>query len=181
MLKTKNNLSEEIRQQVCEILNQNMADAFDLYSQAKQAHWNVKGLQFRALHELFDEVSETARKFVDEFAERSVQLGGIPAGTIRTVARDSRLQDYPVDLIAATAHVDTLGDRVATVAKFCREAIDRCAELGDQATADMFTDATIEFDKLTWMIEALLGDQESVQDSPVRKSQMRSSSNRLGH
>ena len=40
------------------LLNQQFADMFDLYSQTKQAHWNVKGEEFFQLHKLYDELAE---------------------------------------------------------------------------------------------------------------------------
>ena len=52
---TRNNLPKADRVQVAELLNRRLADALDLQSQCKQAHWNVKGPNFIALHKLFDE------------------------------------------------------------------------------------------------------------------------------
>ncbi len=45
------------REPVIKNLNQHLATLIDLKLQAKQAHWNVKGPQFIALHELFDKVA----------------------------------------------------------------------------------------------------------------------------
>ncbi len=50
MYKTKIDLTEKIRRNVIVILNDRLADAIDLQSQVKQAHWNVKGPNFIALH-----------------------------------------------------------------------------------------------------------------------------------
>lgn len=50
----------------------------DLETQAKQAHWNVKGLNFVALHKLFAEINEDVEEYVDRTAERVVQLGASP-------------------------------------------------------------------------------------------------------
>lgn len=41
----------------------------------KQAHWNVRGANFIAIHELLDEVVEHAQANADEAAERIVALG----------------------------------------------------------------------------------------------------------
>ena len=43
MHKTKNDLPEKIRTQVVTVLQERLAEAVDLVTQAKQAHWNVKG------------------------------------------------------------------------------------------------------------------------------------------
>src|SRR5689334_19231507 len=88
---TRNDLSEHIRAQVIDLLNQRLADAVDLQAQAKQAHWNVKGPHFSALHGLFDNVYGALEEYVDLLAERVVQLGGIAAGTVRVAASKSVL------------------------------------------------------------------------------------------
>jgi starvation-inducible DNA-binding protein len=155
---TKNDLPESVRNGVCEVLNVQVATAVDLIYQAKQAHWNVKGMQFRSLHKIFDEVAETAGKYADEFAERVAQLGGIAMGTVRVAAKESSLPEYPLDLIPAAEHLDTLGDRVALFGKMVRAAIGQSEKLGDLVTSDIFTDAAKDLDKLTWMIDAYLVD-----------------------
>src|ERR1700752_3863084 len=94
MFKTKNDLSESVRTKMIELLNARLADAIDLQTQTKQAHWNVKGPTFIALHELFDKVNEDVEDYVDTIAERVVQLGGVAEGTARSVARRSGLSDY---------------------------------------------------------------------------------------
>src|SRR6202521_485103 len=96
MFKTKNDLSEAIRTNVVELLNGRLADAIDLQTQTKQAHWNVKGPYFIALHELFDKINEDVEDYVDGIAERAVQLGGVAEGTARMVAKRSTLPEYPL-------------------------------------------------------------------------------------
>src|ERR1041385_6686735 len=91
---TRNDLPAKPRAAVVELLNASLADAVDLQSQAKQAHWNVKGPNFIALHELFDKVAEGAEEAVDSLAERAVQLGGVAQGTARQAASRSRLKEY---------------------------------------------------------------------------------------
>jgi len=77
MYSTKNDLPETTRAKVIELCNGRLADAIDLHTQCKQAHWNVKGPNFIALHELFDKVNEDVEDYVDLVAERAVQLGGV--------------------------------------------------------------------------------------------------------
>src|SRR6516162_189453 len=94
MFKTKNDLPESIRIKAVELLNARLADAIDLQTQCKQAHWNVKGPSFIALHELFDDIDEDVEEYVDLIAERAVQLGGTTDGTARSVAKRSTLPEY---------------------------------------------------------------------------------------
>src|SRR5256714_15683457 len=108
MFDTKNDLPVNTRTKVIELLNARLADAIDLQTQIKHAHWNVKGPNFIALHELFDKINEEVEDYVDEIAERAVQLGGIAQGTTRTVAKRSSLPEYPANAVDGRSHVDAL-------------------------------------------------------------------------
>jgi len=156
MFKTKNDLPEERRKQVIEILANRLADCTDLQLQAKQAHWNVKGPSFIALHELFDKVADTAEESVDLIAERIVQLGGIAEGTVRVAGQRSSLAEYPLKISAGKDHVDALSSALATFGKLVRSAIDQTAELGDVDTSDLFTEVSRGIDKYLWFVEAHL-------------------------
>jgi len=151
---TQNDLPERIRVEAITLLNQQLADALDLHLQAKQAHWNVRGPNFIALHELFDEVEEELEEYADDIAERAVVLGGTAFGTVRTTATRSRLPEYPLHISSGTDHVAALSAALATFGKSTRAAIDAAAELGDADTADLFTGVSRGIDKLLWKVEA---------------------------
>ena len=114
LFRTKNDLPERTRAEVVALLNQRLADAIDLQSQCKQAHWNVKGDTFIALHELFDKINEDVEDYVDLIAERSVQLGGTAEGTVRMVAKRSLLSEYAPPSAIAKDHVEALSHALAT-------------------------------------------------------------------
>jgi starvation-inducible DNA-binding protein len=153
---TKNDLPEQKRKQIIEILAKRLADCADLQLQAKQAHWNVKGPSFIALHELFDKVADTAEESVDLIAERIVQLGGIAEGTVRVAGQRSSLAEYPLKISAGKDHVDALSSALSTFGKLVRSAIDQTAELGDVDTSDLFTEVSRGIDKQLWFVEAHL-------------------------
>jgi starvation-inducible DNA-binding protein len=153
---TKNDLPLKTRQKIVDLLNARLADAVDLQSQAKAAHWNVKGPTFIALHELFDKVYEALGDPIDEIAERAVMLGGTALGTVRIAAKASSLKEYPSDLTNGQDHVAALSDRLAAFGKLVREAIDEADKLGDADTADLFTGVSREVDKYLWFVEAHL-------------------------
>src|SRR3954471_24646794 len=113
MFKTKNDLPEATRVKAVELLTARLADCIDLQTQAKHAHWNVKGPTFIALHELFDKVSEAAADYADARAERAVQLGGVAEGTARSVARRSSLAEYPAGAADGRGHVEALSSALA--------------------------------------------------------------------
>jgi len=154
MHKTKIDIAEDVRSQVVELLNQRLADAADLKSQAKQAHWNVKGMNFIALHELFDQVSTEMDPHVDDIAERITTLGGTALGTVRLAAQKSTLAEYPHEITDGRDHVDALSNALADFGKKVREDIDRSDELGDKDTADLLTGISRSVDKLLWFVEA---------------------------
>src|SRR5262245_32774396 len=156
MFKTKNDLSEGIRSKMVELLNARLADAIDLQTQTKQAHWNVKGPHFIALHELFDKVNEDVEDYVDEIAERAVQLGGAAEGTARMVAKKSSLSEYPAKAVDGHSHVEALSSALAAFGKSARKAIDQANEIGDLDTADIFTEISRGIDKWLWFVEAHL-------------------------
>jgi len=152
--KTKIDIDKGSREKLIAILNQRLADAADLKSQAKQAHWNVKGPNFIALHELFDQVSTELDTHVDDIAERITTLGGVAMGTVRLAAGNSSLSEYPHEISDGTAHVDALSSVLADFGKKVRSDIDSTDELGDKDTADLFTAISRGVDKLLWFVEA---------------------------
>jgi starvation-inducible DNA-binding protein len=151
---TRNDLPEATRAKVVELLNARLADAIDLSLQAKQAHWNVKGPQFIALHELFDKVHDSAREHVDLIAERAVTIGGSVDGTVKNVAARTTLPPCKTNLTAGIDHVRALADALAATAKGMRTAIDAATDLRDAATADLFTEVVRDLDQQLWFVEA---------------------------
>ncbi len=153
---TRIDMSAQVRSQVCELLNQSLAATLDLKTQTKQAHWNVKGMDFYQLHELFDELSGELEEYVDMVAERVTALGGTAMGTARIAAAESILPEYPFDAIDGIEHVTALAERFAAYAKHVRGAIDTTDELGDADTADLYTEISRTIDKRLWFLEAHL-------------------------
>src|SRR5262245_43353001 len=150
---TENSVPLRARTQVIAVLNHVLADLGDLYSQTKQAHWNVRGKNFYSIHKLFDEVSESAEAHWDDVAERAVQLGGYARGTVRMAAAASQLPEWPEDLEGEAAFVKAVTERFALAANSIRSAIQACAELGDADTADLLTEISRKLDKSLWFLE----------------------------
>ena len=153
---TRIDLAESVRTPVIALLNERLAESIDLGLQVKQAHWNVKGPNFIALHELFDKVVEEIEEYVDEIAERAVVLGGTAYGTARVVAKRSSLPEYPVKEGDGRAHVEALSAVLSAFGKVVRAEIDRCNQLSDADTADLFTEVSRGIDKWLWFVEAHL-------------------------
>lgn len=153
---TRNDLAAAARGSMVDLLNQQLADTSDLFSQVKQAHWNVKGKQFIALHELFDDLAGGLTGYIDDIAERAVQLGGNATGTVRMAAEASRLPEFSAEAIDGIDAVTALADRFAALAASTRAAIDAATEAGDADTADLMTEVSRGLDKSLWFLEAHL-------------------------
>lgn len=151
---TKNDLPADVRIEVIALLNQRLAEAIDLQTQCKQAHWNVKGPAFIGLHKLFDDVNQDVAGYVDQIAERIVQLGGIAEGTIGVVEGRSTLPDYPLTLSTGAEHVAALSDALAGFGRAVRVGIEEMNELKDADSADLLTEVSSGVDKWLWFVEA---------------------------
>ena len=154
--RTHIDIPEKKRTALIALLNQQLADTFDLFSQIKQAHWNVKGMHFIALHELFDKLAEEAEDYTDDIAERVTALGGVSLGTARMAVAHSRLPEFPGIGIEGSEALAGLIERFALLANSTRAAIDEATELKDADTADLFTGISRGLDKSLWFLEAHL-------------------------
>lgn len=153
---TKHDLPADVRAQMVTVLNQHMADLADLHSQVKQAHWNVKGMDFVALHTLFDDLAASLVEFVDTVGERVTALGGDAAGTVRMAAANSRLVEFPSDLTEGKQFVEAIVARYADYGTLARVDIDTSGDAGDLVTQDIFVEISRQVDKHLYFLEAHL-------------------------
>ncbi|MGE0201408.1 MAG: DNA starvation/stationary phase protection protein Dps [Candidatus Melainabacteria bacterium] len=150
------NLPEDKRVRLVDHLNLVLAHLSDLKLAVKHAHWNVKGMHFIALHELFDTLAGELDGLSDTTAERATTLGGTALGTLQAIHTGSTLEPYPPDATAGEAHLKALVSRYAQVGKLVRQAIDEAEELEDKDTADLFTEVSRALDMRLWFLEAHL-------------------------
>jgi starvation-inducible DNA-binding protein len=154
MRRTRNDLPAAVRSKMAELLNARLADAIDLHLQTRQAHWNVRGPSFIALHELFDKLAGEVSTYIDDLAERTTALGGVAEGTMPVVAKRSTLKAYPLDIVSGSDHIDALANAYAAFGTAMRAAIDEAGKVGDADTSDLFTGISRGVDKALWLIEA---------------------------
>ncbi|MEO5806454.1 DNA starvation/stationary phase protection protein Dps [Devosia sp.] len=153
---THNTLSENVRAQSVEVLNKHLAAAIDLHGQLKQAHWNVRGPGFIAVHQLFDTVAEQVEAYSDQLAERAGGLGGTAHGTVQISAKRSFLVPYDLGIASADEHVFAVSSALAAFGQSTREAIGLAAAFGDVDTADLFTEVSRGIDQHLWFVESQL-------------------------
>jgi len=156
MYKTPSQLPEADRLELVRTLNERLADGLDLHSQLKVAHWNVRGPQFPALHPLFEQFAIQLAVHNDAIAERAVTLGGLAIGTVRHVAKTSRLTEYPADTTRDLDHVRLLAERFETYLGGVRESRGFAEKRGDTDTVDLLTGVITEFEKNAWFLRATL-------------------------
>lgn len=149
-------LPEETKRQLTETLNVALATTLDLHSQVKQAHWNIKGPQFFARHELFDNLASKLRGYADALAERAATMGGYAKGTVRLGAEGSKLPEYDLRAVDGKHHIQVLVDRYSNYTSFIREATREASEKNDPATEDLYTEVLRATELDMWFLESHL-------------------------
>lgn len=155
-MKSPSHLPEATRDKISQALLPVLVDGIDLHSQIKVAHWNIKGPQFAALHPLFDQFATDLQTQTDELAERILTLGTLAVGTTRHVAANSRLPDYPQDVVKDMEHVALLADRFGTFLDGAKQARAVADESGDDESVDVLTAIITMFEKHAWFLHASL-------------------------
>lgn len=151
---TRNTLSENVRTLSVELLNRHLSASIDLAAQVKQAHWNVRGANFIALHELFDTVAATINTYSDQIAERTGGLGGTAEGTVQTAAARSFLIPYDIGIDDGARHVFAVAGSLAAFGESSRVAIGTATTQGDIETADLFTEIARGIARQLWLVES---------------------------
>jgi starvation-inducible DNA-binding protein len=161
MFDTKLEMAPDVRERAVMLLQGRLADTIDFVLQAKQAHWNVKGLHFRTLHLLFDEIYEHAVEAMDLIGERIVQLGGMAEGICQIVTERTSLPRYPAYITHDQDHLDSLSTSISILGKQVRQNIHELVEWKDDASADILVEILRQLDKDLWMVESHIPERGS--------------------
>ncbi len=156
MYKNRVALSDEVKSKVVEVMNSKLASALDMHTQAKFAHWNVKGMNFYQLHLVFDATAKVIFKQIDPIAERITQLGGVANGTVRQSAANSKIPAYATESVTGPQHLVALADALGTYCKELREASDKIDDIGDEPSADFFKQLVVEAEEELYFLESHL-------------------------
>ncbi len=157
---TRNTLGQHIRAQSVDLLNKHLAASIDLHAQVKQAHWNVRGPGFIAVHELFDKVATVVEGFSDMLAERAGSLGGTADGTVQVAAERSFLIRYPLGIAQEQQHVFAVAGALAAFGQSVRDASELATTFGDANTADLFTQVSRGVDQQLWLVESHMAPKQ---------------------
>jgi starvation-inducible DNA-binding protein len=168
MRKINIGLTEEQRQGVIELLNQDLSNTYLLLVKTRKFHWDVVGPQFRSLHELWDEQYQILTENIDSIAERIRALGGYPIGTAAGFVETATLQEEPGQIPLATEMVQRLSDDHEHIIRSLREHIDQCSdEFHDEGTADFLTGIMEQHEEMAWMLRSFIEGQSLQSDGSV--------------
>lgn len=150
---TRIHVDAKNRAALVEMLNIALAETLDLYTQTKQAHWNVRGPFFFARHELFDKLAGKRLAFADAFAERAGTLGGYAEGSMRWASENSDLPQYNRDAVTGREHLQALINAYSTYTEHLRTWIEKSSEM-DPGTEDLFTEVLRAAELDLWFLES---------------------------
>ncbi len=149
-------LPDDVKRQVAHLLQDRLAAAIDVQSQAKFAQWNVKGFNFYQLNLLFKNVAKVVRKQIDPLADRITALGGVANGTIRQAVCMSPVPEFPVETAAGMEQVSALAGALGRYCEKMREASDQAEELGDPSTKDFLNALIVDAEEQLYFLESHL-------------------------
>ena len=154
MYKNRVALPDDVKKQVVEEMSKTLAASLDMYSQAKFAHWNVKGLNFYQLHLVFDDTAKTIFKQIDKIAERFILIGGIAIGTVWYSSATSEIPPYNVDAISGPEHLEALANALGTYCALLRDVSDKVDEIGDSPTSDFYNQLIVDSEEELYFLES---------------------------
>jgi len=140
---------------VADDLQATLVDLIDLALQAKQAHWNVAGENFRSVHLQLDEMMTEYRAWSDVVAERIVTIGIAADGRAGTVADGSVLPSFPDGAVGDHAVVELFVERLERTAGAFRERMDRLGT-ADPVSQDILIQVLAGIEKQLWMVRTQL-------------------------
>lgn len=158
---TRSYLPENVRATSVGLLNQALADLSAVTMQLKHAHWNVKGIEFYQLHELFEDLYESFEPHIDTVAERASALGGRPMGTPAAVAQQTTIPQLSHADVDGQSVLRELADRLSVLDATLYQQIETANQQGDLDTADLLNEVSRDVTRAQWSIESHLQVSQS--------------------
>lgn len=150
---TASAISPDVATGVAQFLAPVVVDLTALAIDAKQAHWHVRGENFRTIHELLDEVVEHARAAADDAAERIVALGLPLDARTGTVAAKTTTPAFPEGFISTDEAVARVIAAIDATLGQIRTAVTELEEI-DLASQDLAIGIQQQLEKDRWFLFA---------------------------
>ncbi len=152
-------LSAENREGIIANLNSLLADEHVLYVKTRNYHWNVTGIHFVALHELFEQHYNELKRIGDDVAERIRMLGGHAIGTMAEFTEYSDLSENPGTIPSAPDMISNLLDDHEQIISRLRSDIEAVGEeYKDEGSADLLTGIMRSHEEMAWMLRSMIED-----------------------
>jgi len=146
-------LSENVRKESVENLNQLMADTITLRDLYKKHHWQVAGPTFYQLHLLFDKHYDEQNDLVDAIAERIQLLGGVSIAMAPDVAEMTLIPRPPKGRDEVPMQISRLLHAHEIVLKESRTMARLAATNGDDGSNDLIVSDIIRRNELqAWFL-----------------------------
>lgn len=156
VLPTQIELPTATKVQVIAILNLTLATTVDLRTQVKHAYWNITGNNCAPLQELFADMAAELEEYIDIFAERITDLGGLATTTTRVAAELSLLPEYPHGILDSLAHVIAVSQHLKLCAQLLIKESVETAKWGDFVTSDLYAEVAQVLEQRLWLLLAHL-------------------------
>lgn len=155
MKNTAVEIAPDARAEIIEGLTQALSETALATIKAQNFHWNVTGMSFGSLHELFQDIYEDHFKAQDDIAERVKALDGHAEGRFSEYLKRSAVKEHDGHA-KAEEMVQLMTKDQETLSSTFRALAAKADEHGDVVTNDFAIERADKHDKLAWMLRVHL-------------------------
>ncbi len=142
-----------MNKQLATKLSNLLADTYALYLKTQNYHWHVKGPNFKALHELFEEQYQQLALAVDEIAERILTLGGCAPASFSEFIRLTSIRDGDSQASSDNMIKDLQQDHQKIIDDL-KQVIEQAGAEKDEGTLALVSERVAQHEKIAWMLRA---------------------------
>lgn len=145
-----------MKNNLIDLLNKNLASIQVLYVKLHNYHWNVKGVQFKNVHEQTESYYDYFAEQYDAIAERIIQLGGKPLTSMKDYLEISEIKEDPTNEFEGKYVLDAVLKDFRLLNENFKEISKTAAENDDTPTAGLADNNLAWLQKQIWMISVCL-------------------------
>jgi starvation-inducible DNA-binding protein len=129
------------------------ASEFTFYLKAHFFHWNVEGINFRELHDLFGTIYEEVYDSIDDFAEKIRSLGAYAPGSNSRFNMLSAINDE-TSVVPPEAMVAELLQDSDNLVKILKRVYDIAEAQGEHGFSNFLAERMDAHRKHSWQLRA---------------------------